>query len=160
MARSRRASSSAPRRSAAPAPVRPAPPQQQRAVAPAPTQTAVAHPPAPSQGPGLMGQMAATAGGVAIGSAVGHTIGHGITSLFSGGSSSAAETPAPQQQQQPAYAQPAASPYAAHQDPYQSVNACDLDARAFAQCMTNNNHDVNVCQPFLDILKNCQANSS
>lgn len=36
---------------------------------------------APSQGPGLLGQMAATAGGVAIG----HTMGHAITGMFSGG---------------------------------------------------------------------------
>ncbi|EDS27386.1 conserved hypothetical protein [Culex quinquefasciatus] len=33
----------------------------------------------PSQGLGLMAQMAATAGGVAIGSAVGHTIDHTMT---------------------------------------------------------------------------------
>ncbi|VDM96260.1 unnamed protein product [Thelazia callipaeda] len=33
----------------------------------------------PSQGPGLMGQMAATAGGVAIGSAVGHAVGNMLT---------------------------------------------------------------------------------
>ncbi|MCP9259080.1 Glyoxalase domain-containing protein 4 [Dirofilaria immitis] len=37
----------------------------------------------PSRGPGLMGQMAATAGGVAIGSAVGHAVGNMLT----GGSS-------------------------------------------------------------------------
>lgn len=34
--------------------------------------------PAPRQ-PGLFGQMAATAGGVAVGSAVGHTLGAAIT---------------------------------------------------------------------------------
>lgn len=53
-----------------------------------PPPRAVAHPPpaAPTpvmapQGrqPGLFGQMAATAGGVAIGSAVGHTIGAALT---------------------------------------------------------------------------------
>lgn len=44
---------------------------------PAPVQAA---PPQPQQ-PGLFGQMAATAGGVAIGSAIGHTVGHAVTGL-------------------------------------------------------------------------------
>lgn len=55
----------------------------------APTTTAPAHPPpsqpapatsAPQQ-PGLFGQMAATAGGVAVGSAIGHTVGHAMTGM-------------------------------------------------------------------------------
>jgi hypothetical protein len=57
-------------------------------------------------------QMAATAGGVAVGSAVGHVVGAGISGLFSSGSSSTPAAPAPaavappppqqlQQQQQP-----------------------------------------------------------
>lgn len=36
---------------------------------------------APQQ-PSLFGQMAATAGGVAIGSAIGHTVGHAMTGKF------------------------------------------------------------------------------
>lgn len=46
-----------------------------------PQQSAPAHPPpaAAPQQPGLFGQMAATAGGVAIGSAIGHTVGHALT---------------------------------------------------------------------------------
>lgn len=48
----------------------PAPPAPVHAAPPAP---------APSQGPGLFGQMAATAGGVAVGSAIGHTVGHAVT---------------------------------------------------------------------------------
>lgn len=50
--------------------------------------SAVAPPPAPSQGPGLMAQMATTAAGVAVGSAVGHVMGSALTGAFSGGSSS------------------------------------------------------------------------
>ncbi|KAH8168156.1 hypothetical protein CIB48_g88 [Xylaria polymorpha] len=81
------------------APARAAPTQQQSRpattyapaqAAPAPTATAAA--PAASQGPGLFGQMASTAAGVAVGS----TIGHAIGGLFSGGSSAPAEA-APQQ---------------------------------------------------------------
>jgi hypothetical protein len=40
-------------------------------------------------------QMAATAGGVAVGSAVGHVVGAGISGLFSSGSSSTPAAPAP-----------------------------------------------------------------
>jgi hypothetical protein len=42
--------------------------------------------------PGMMAQMAATAGSVAVGS----TIGHGLSSMLFGGSSSAAEQPSNQ----------------------------------------------------------------
>uniref|UniRef100_A0AC34FTS4 Uncharacterized protein n=1 Tax=Panagrolaimus sp. ES5 TaxID=591445 RepID=A0AC34FTS4_9BILA len=61
-------------------------------------------PPSQGRGPGLMGQMAATAGGVAIGSAVGHAVG----GMFSG--SSGHSEAAPMQQdgspvQQSAYGQ-------------------------------------------------------
>ncbi|CAK9799278.1 Coiled-coil-helix-coiled-coil-helix domain-containing protein 2 [Anthophora quadrimaculata] len=89
-----------PRRGRASAP----PPRTVRRAAPAPAPAPTAHPPAHAspatpmvaqpQQPSLMGQMAATAGGVAIGSAVGHTIGHAVTGLFSGGSSETAAAPA------------------------------------------------------------------
>lgn len=49
---------------------------QQTQPAPAPPAQA-----APQQ-PGLFGQMAATAGGVAVGSAIGHTMGAAITGEF------------------------------------------------------------------------------
>lgn len=59
------------------------------------------HAPTASQGPGMLAQMAATAGSVAVGS----TIGHGLSSMLFGGSSShaapapeAAATPVQQQQ--------------------------------------------------------------
>ena len=54
-------------------------------------------PAAPAQ-PSMMAQMAATAGGVAIGSAVGHVAGSAITGMMGGGSSApapAAAAPAP-----------------------------------------------------------------
>lgn len=50
-----------------------------RTAPPAPPVAAAPAAPAPSQGPGLFGQMAATAGGVAVGSAIGHTVGHAVT---------------------------------------------------------------------------------
>ena len=64
-------------------------------------------PPAAAQGkqPGMLAQMAATAGSVAVGS----TIGHGLSSmLFGGGGGQAAppvEQQAPPQQQQQSYQQ-------------------------------------------------------
>ena len=54
------------------------------------------------QGPGLFGQMASTAAGVAVGSTIGHTLGAGITSMF-GGSSSAAPFEHDQQQLCPSW---------------------------------------------------------
>ncbi|KAJ1971586.1 hypothetical protein H4R34_005694 [Dimargaris verticillata] len=162
MPRSRR---SAPARRAAPAaaPQRSAaPPARSTQSAQPPAPTTAAHPPAPvSQGPGLFGQMASTAAGVAVGSAVGHTIGHGLTSMFGGGGGSNSEPQAAAPAQEPVYQPPQAAPYA--QQPQQSFGnaaACEVDAKAFAQCMTNNNHDVNACQWYLDMLKQCQASSA
>ena len=100
---SRGRSSAAPR--AAPAP------QQTRSAhtATAPAGYAPAHAPTPAMGaqaaaqpkqPGMLAQMAATAGSVAVGS----TIGHGLSSMLFGGSSNSAapvaEAPPVQQQQQ------------------------------------------------------------
>lgn len=66
-------------------------------AAPAPARTAAPAPPAQAntqQGqtkqPGMMAQMAATAGSVAVGS----TIGHGISSMLFGGRGEAAAPPA------------------------------------------------------------------
>ncbi|KAJ1968878.1 hypothetical protein H4R35_006302, partial [Dimargaris xerosporica] len=161
MPRSRR---SAPARRAAPAPAAPqrsaAPPMRSTQPAQPPAPTTAAHPPAPvSQGPGLFGQMASTAAGVAVGSAVGHTIGHGLTSMFGGGSSSS-EPQAAAPAQEPAYQPSQAAPYAQQQPSFGNAAACEVDAKAFAQCMTNNNHDVNACQWYLDMLKQCQASSA
>ncbi|CAH2048635.1 unnamed protein product, partial [Iphiclides podalirius] len=81
------------------------PPAPRRAAAP-PSNVPAHAPPtsvgpaqAQPQQPSLFGQMAATAGGVAVGSAVGHMAGSALTGMFGGGSSS---EPAPQQQAPPA----------------------------------------------------------
>ncbi|EED13911.1 CHCH domain protein [Talaromyces stipitatus ATCC 10500] len=146
---------SAPTRPTA-APARPAAPQQHQSQ---PHSTA-AHPPAPqqappmpvqSQGPGLFGQMASTAAGVAIGSSIGHAIG----GLFSGGSSAA---PAEQ-------AAPAAPAQPMDNGLYSSANntsswenpACATDAQNFRKCMDDNKGDLTICGWYLDQLKACQA---
>ena len=80
MPRRGRAASPPPRAPMARAPPAPAP-----RAAPPPPSTPMAAPPsamAQPQQPSLMKQMAATAGGVAIGSAVGHVAGSAITGMM------------------------------------------------------------------------------
>ncbi|KAG9313637.1 hypothetical protein JVU11DRAFT_5969 [Chiua virens] len=139
MPRSSRSSRPAPRPAAAPA-------QQSRGAhtASMPPQAAHANPahaPAPpaaaqSGQPGLLTQMAATAGSVAVGS----TIGHGISHMLFGGSSSAtpAEPAAPVQQQS-----------------FQSTPACDAQAKDFTRCLDK--ADLQSCSYYLEQLKACQA---
>jgi hypothetical protein len=138
------------RRSASPkasAPVRRAPspshapaPMARGAAPPPPPGTTPGMPGAPSRGPGLMGQMAATAGGVAIGSAVGHAVGNMMTG--GGGKEQVAAEYAPEAQQaagQQGYSQP-----------------CEFEWRQFMDC-TQNQSDLSVCQSFNDMFKQCKA---
>lgn len=93
-----------------------------------------------------MGQMAATAGGVAIGSAVGHTIGHAMTGLFSGGSNEAAPAPAPGVAQQSA---PASVP----------AGACSWEVKQFLECAQNQS-DLSLCEGFNEALRQCKVANS
>ena len=103
---------------------------------------------APPQQPGLMGQMAATAGGVAIGSAVGHTIGHGLTSLFSSGGSNEAVAAAP-----------AAQSVAPMQNNAAPQQACAWEVKQFLECAQNHS-DLTLCDGFNEALRQCkQAHS-
>ncbi|EJD51274.1 hypothetical protein AURDEDRAFT_149894 [Auricularia subglabra TFB-10046 SS5] len=128
---------------------RPAPAQTRSAstmTAPAPAARTAPMPPpaaaataapaqAASSGPGMLAQMAATAGSVAVGS----TIGHGISNMLFGGRSDAAAPAEPVQQQQ-----------------MQQVNAaCDFQVKEFTKCLETN--DVNGCNWYLEQLKACQA---
>ncbi|XP_033627888.1 coiled-coil-helix-coiled-coil-helix domain-containing protein 2-like [Asterias rubens] len=124
--------------SRAPAPVQ----QQQRApVAAQPQQSGMA----PSRGPGLFGQMAATAGGVAIGSAVGHTIGAAMT-----GGSSERQQPADvtYQEQQPYQQQ--------QQSDQMQGGACRYELQQFLNC-AQSQHDISLCEGFNDALKQCKV---
>ncbi|KAI0763440.1 hypothetical protein BD413DRAFT_208423 [Trametes elegans] len=135
----------APRPAAAPAPSA----QQTRGAhtATAPHSTAappMSHaPPAPSQAqaqsgqPGLLAQMAATAGSVAVGS----TIGHGISSMLFGGS-------------QPAQAAPEAPAAPVQQQHAQGVS-CEVQAKEFTKCLEA--ADLPSCTWYLEQLKACQA---
>ncbi|KAF8190474.1 hypothetical protein BJ912DRAFT_1058667 [Pholiota molesta] len=143
MARQSRGRSSAAPRAAAP---RAAPAQTRSAsTATAPAGYSAAHPPAPpaaaashaapSQGPGMLAQMAATAGSVAVGS----TIGHGLSSMLfgGGGQATAAAEAAPVQQQNTAGV------------------SCEIQAKDFTKCLEK--ADLPSCSYYLEQLKACQA---
>ncbi|KAJ3715562.1 hypothetical protein DFJ43DRAFT_1101984 [Lentinula guzmanii] len=87
--------------------------------------------------PGMLAQMAATAGSVAVGS----TIGHGISSMLFGGSSA------------PAPAVEAAQASSAPQS-RTGIN-CDVQAKDFTQCLEK--ADLPSCTWYLEQLKACQA---
>ncbi|XP_068177001.1 coiled-coil-helix-coiled-coil-helix domain-containing protein 10, mitochondrial [Antennarius striatus] len=130
MARGSRSRPSAP----SPAPSHPPAPAH-------PPPTALAPAPAPSQGPGLMAQMATTAAGVAVGSAVGHVVGGALTGAFSGGSSSSEPAkPTPQEPSRPAAAQP---------------GPCHFEVRQFLDCATSQT-DLSLCEGFSEALKQCK----
>ncbi|KNC99728.1 uncharacterized protein SPPG_05109 [Spizellomyces punctatus DAOM BR117] len=150
------------RRSAAPS--RPSAQHTQTRPATTAAHAPAAHPPAPAapappahvpsaapQQPGIFAQMASTAAGVAVGSAVGHTIGAGLTGMFGGGSSAPApaEQAPPQQHVQSQH-------FAQNQTAFA---ACEPDQKAFLRCLDQNSNDINACQFYLDMLKQCQAAS-
>ncbi|GAD92203.1 hypothetical protein AN4755.2 [Paecilomyces variotii No. 5] len=150
---------SAPTRPTAAPAARPAPPAQQQ-YQPHST-SATAHPPHAQQaqppqvqqssGPGLFGQMASTAAGVAVGSSIGHAIG----GFFSGGSSAPAEA----QQAPPAQAQPMDNGLyqsAASTNSWENP-ACANDVQNFRKCMDDNQGNLSICGWYLDQLKACQA---
>ncbi|KAG8897237.1 hypothetical protein FRB99_008347 [Tulasnella sp. 403] len=140
MPRQSRGSRPAPR--AAPAPA----PQQTRGAHTAAAPPVAQHAPPPPvvhqqpQGPGMLAQMAATAGSVAVGS----TIGHGLSNMLFGGGSREAAAPAPEppvQQAQTSF-----------------VRSCDFQAKEFTKCLETG--DVNSCSWYLEQLKACQATAS
>ncbi|KAG6908418.1 hypothetical protein DXG01_004711 [Tephrocybe rancida] len=140
---SRGRSSAAPRAAPAPAQSRPAhtaaaPAGYATPRAPAPPAAAAAAPTASSSGPGMLAQMAATAGSVAVGS----TIGHGLSSMLFGGSSSAAPAEA-------------AAPPVQQQQTFNSGANCEVQAKDFTRCLES--ADLASCQWYLDSLKACQA---
>ncbi|KAH0607453.1 uncharacterized protein H6S33_002487 [Morchella sextelata] len=111
-----------------------APPAVQQAQAPA------------QQGPGLFGQMASTAAGVAVGSTVGHMLGAGISGMFGG--SSSAEAPA-------AAAEPVQAQSASNSS--WGAPSCEADARSFTKCLDENQGNMQICSWYLDQLKACQS---
>jgi len=100
-----------------------------------------------SQGPGLFGQMASTAAGVAVGSSIGHAIG----GLFGGGSTTAAGS-------EPS----AVASQGQEQERHNSwgPRSCDADAKQFTKCLDENQGNMQICGWYLEQLKACQATAS
>jgi hypothetical protein len=146
MPRQGRSGSAAPRRPTV-APSRPAPAAQQTrpaTTAAYPPARAAPPPPAPvqaqapqSQGPGLFGQMASTAAGVAVGSSIGHAIG----GFFGGGSSA----PAEQQSNN------VATQTSQEQNSF-GARSCEIDAKAFTKCLDDNQGNMQICNWYLEQL--------
>uniref|UniRef100_A0A3B4VQY5 Coiled-coil-helix-coiled-coil-helix domain containing 10 n=1 Tax=Seriola dumerili TaxID=41447 RepID=A0A3B4VQY5_SERDU len=118
----------------------PAPPHAPAPSHPPPASLAPA--PAPSQGPGLMAQMATTAAGVAVGSAVGHVVGSALTGAFTSGSSSSPEPAKPTYQEPPRPAPAQTGP-------------CHFEVKQFLDCATNQT-DLSLCEGFNEALKQCK----
>ena len=115
-------------------PSRPAPSRNVPANRPA---ASVAAPP-PRQ-PGLFGQMASTAAGVAVGSTIGHVAGAALTSGFSGDGKHVDDAAQGQQVQESRNPQ----------------NPCEYEMKQFLDCAQNQS-DVTLCQGFNEALKQCK----
>lgn len=98
-------------------------------------------------------QMAATAGGVAIGSAVGHVAGHAMTGMFSGGSNNNA-----QQQPEQAQQQQQGGSYYGQQQPNEPTGPCAWEIKQFIQCAQNQS-DLTLCEGFNEALRQCKMSN-
>jgi len=154
----RRGRSAPPPRAAAPPPPRQAP-----APAPAPTHAPAPAAPPPSQPmmaqaqpqqPSLMKQMAATAGGVAIGSVAGHA----ITGMLSGGGSSEAAAP-PAAAPAAAVAPPPQPIYGQQAQPNEPSGPCAWEIKQFLQCAQGQT-DITLCEGFNEALRQCKQSNA
>merc|ERR1719444_787583 len=91
-------------------------------------------------------QMAATAGGVAVGSVVGHA----MTGGMGGGGGAQPEQPVQQQPPQPAYQQ---QQYGQPQEPQ---GACAWEIKSFIQCAQQQS-DLTLCEGFNEALRQCKS---
>ncbi|CAG0896404.1 unnamed protein product [Darwinula stevensoni] len=142
------------------APRRASPPPAARAAPPPPPPSyaashhAPAHPPpsapmpamAQPRQPGLMAQMATTAGGVAIGSVVGHA----LTGALSGGRSDAPAQQAPVSDlPSPTYGGSTGT----------GTGPCAYELRQFLEC-AQTQHDLSLCEGFNEALRQCKIGNN
>merc|ERR1719195_1866813 len=92
-------------------------------------------------------QMAATAGGVAVGSAGGHVVGSAITGGMGGGGGHS-QPEQYQQQQQPQYGQ----------QPQEPQGACAWEIKSFIQCAQQQS-DLSLCEGFNEALRQCKMSN-
>lgn len=118
----------------------PAPPTRQAPTAtrPMPAQTPVQAQP---QSGGMLGGIGSTIiSGMAFGA--GSEVAHQAVRSLMGGSSSSHSEPQQQQQQAP-------------QQTQQYQNPCQLEMDSFSKCLSNNDN-IQYCQNFSDMLRNCK----
>ncbi|QPG73922.1 hypothetical protein FOA43_001237 [Brettanomyces nanus] len=109
-----------------------------------------------SRSPGLFGQMASTAAGVAVGSALGHTIGAGLTGLF--GNRSESQDPDTMDQQSPATSGQAQDLTASQTFQSEAESRpCEMDAKNLARCLEDSNGDYHACDYYMQMLKSCKS---
>ncbi|UZJ54093.1 hypothetical protein CBS101457_003413 [Exobasidium rhododendri] len=99
--------------------------------------------------PGLFGQMASTAAGVAVGS----SLGHAMSGFFGGGGSS---EPAPEAQSTNSPAQWNEQGFNNNNSQSGSVS-CEVQSKDFLRCLDATNNSMDSCAFYLDQLKACQA---
>lgn len=129
----------------APPPAPRAPPKPASSVPAARPASNVAQPAqAAPQQPGLIGQMASTAAGVAIGS----TVGHAVSGALFGGHGGESNQPAYQQDA-------AAAPYQGHNQPLSGQGPCQFEMQQFIEC-AQNQRDISLCQGFNEALRQCK----
>ena len=107
---------------------------------------------AQTQQPSMFKQMAATAGGVAVGSAVGHMAGAAMMGGLSGGGQ-----PQESVSQQPMYDQMQNAPgqqYYSDQ-PNQSGGPCAWEINQFLRC-AQGAQDISLCEGFNEALRECK----
>mmetsp|Transcript_25112 Transcript_25112/g.37015 ORF Transcript_25112/g.37015 Transcript_25112/m.37015 type:complete len:161 (-) Transcript_25112:104-586(-) len=152
-----RSSRSAPSRAPPSRPVSSAPPPAKAAPPPpAPAPRPSPPPPAqqPSQGGGMLSGIGSTImQGMAFGtgSAIAHRAVGAVAGSFGGGSSD-------QQQQQPAQQQAPSVP--AVTESSSADGPCQVDLKAFNNCMKENNNNVSACDFYFQALQQCQSSSS
>ena len=141
----------------APVPPRPAmrappPPRSQVPAQQAPSQPMSAANQGSAQQPSMFKQMAATAGGVAMGSAIGHVAGAAMMGGLGGGSDQYQEPIA----QQPAYdQQPNVLGQQYDNQPSQPTGPCAWEISQFLRCAQGTS-DITLCEGFNEALRECK----
>jgi len=120
--------------------------------APPPRAAPAAPPAAAPRAPGLMGQMAATAGGVAVGSVVGHGLSQAIFGGGQGHGGQGAPQAAPQGGQ---YGDQGYNQSGAYAQPQQQAQPCEGEMGQFVQCAMNS-ENIEDCIGYLNTLKKCR----
>ena len=142
----------------APAPTRPvmrAPTPTKPQVAPQrPATSLPMNPGTQNKQPSMFQQMAATAGGVAMGSAIGHVAGAAMTGGLGSGSSQYQE-PASQQPMYDTMSNPIDQQQYGAPQPSQPSGPCAWEISQFLQCAQGTS-DITLCEGFNEALRECK----